>query len=182
MTSATVAALIDSEASVLISDALQIGQTSTAGTVASITLDDLKAGYAVFTAVTAQTGTPFTYSVKKSDKPNDRGVYTYWVALLTGPDNTTDYTYMGILVYDEPSKLWIVKTTKASMIRKDAPSFIVIAWLLRKLSRNLPYDYDKGARVLMSGRCLRCHRPLTVESSINNKYGKKCYDKVYGGM
>lgn len=168
-------------AATLTADAASTDGTSTSGAeILGIAIRDLMAGHAIFTIVTNQTGVSHTYKISKSDEPNTRGVYTYFVALLSGPNNDADYTYMGLLVFDEPSKLWIVKPTKASRIGKDAQSFILISWLLRKLSRNLVHDYDKGARVLMAGYCLRCGRTLTVESSINAMYGPVCASKVWG--
>ena len=48
------------------------------------------AGNAVFTLRSVKTGTRYTYVVSKDDeKP------LWFVGCLTGPDNTSDYTYLG---------------------------------------------------------------------------------------
>lgn len=146
-----------------------------------ITLDDLKAGNAIFTVVSNTTGASYTYKITKSKDTNQRGVHSYYVKLLTGENNESDYTYIGLLVFEDAWQRYTVKATKSSPNgAAKTQYFLLIDWLFKKLSRNLPYDYAQGARVLLAGRCLRCGRTLTVESSINAKFGPECVNKVWG--
>ena len=59
----------------------------------------ITAGHAIFT-VSNPTGIRYTYRVMHKEANNG---YTeaYFVSLLTGPDNTEDYSYLGML--DEPT-------------------------------------------------------------------------------
>ncbi|MGZ6281854.1 MAG: hypothetical protein ACXWQ5_01050 [Ktedonobacterales bacterium] len=161
------------------------GESTIGAMVDNLSIRDLRAGRATFTVVTRQTGESFTYRINRGEnKPEYQdkyGKYSWYVNLLTGKDNQTAYTYMGALTQDN-SGMWIVKRTTASAIMSSAPSWQVMAWLLRKITRNEPYNYAKGAEVFMMGYCLRCRKPLTRKSSILNMYGEWCYGQMLQGL
>jgi hypothetical protein len=53
----------------------------------------LTAGHAVFTITSTATGQSYTYRISSGQGEGA----PFFASVLTGPDNTSDYTYMGIL-------------------------------------------------------------------------------------
>lgn len=135
------------------------------------------AGKAIFTIDNGK-GQHFTYKVNKKDfpiteaeanYPNQKGQKTiYFISVLTGPDNTSNYTYMGTLI---PSNGRVHPTAK-SKISEDALSFKVASWALRVLwmDQQLPDGYSARH----AGRCCRCGRMLTDPESIEAGLGPEC--------
>ena len=138
----------------------------------------LVAGNATVTLVSKKTGTRFTYKVKQPEAGSDRR----FVGLLSGPGNESDYTYMGMLVDAQGARgespdhrigdgRWSLRTTKATRVGVDAPSWRAFAWTLHllqqgKLSPELEFWHE--------GRCGRCGRKLTVPESIASGLGPVC--------
>jgi hypothetical protein len=127
----------------------------------------LFAGNAIFTITSQRTGTSFTYkfSVPRDERSGEEG--PMFAAVLTGPDNTRDYTYMGIV--DRARN--VIRCTKGSKIFGDAPSYKALTWFLQNL------DSDR-VEFRHCGRCGRCGRTLTVPSSIDSGLGPECAGKV----
>ena len=127
------------------------------------------AGDATFT-VALPDGGHYTYRVQHI-KANDRWPESYFVKLLTGPDNESSYTYMGKL--DPVSSL--THTTAKSAYRDDS---LVVRLLNRVLARVWANDHaayeTHGYRTHHEGRCGRCGRKLTVPSSIESGIGPEC--------
>ena len=123
------------------------------------------AGNAVFTIVSKRTGARFTFKVQAAET----GVM-HFVKVLTGPDNATDYKYLGFIrrgVYFHGGE--------KAKISKDAPSAIAFDWFWRALARNANLDQ---VEVHHEGKCGRCGRALTVPESIQSGYGPECVTKV----
>ena len=123
------------------------------------------AGNAVFTIVSKRTGTRFTFKVQAAENAP-----MHFVKVLTGPDNATDYKYLGFMrrgVYFHGGE--------KAKIAKDAPSAIAFDWFWRSLARQ--ENLDK-VEIHHEGRCGRCGRPLTVPESIQSGYGPECVTKV----
>jgi hypothetical protein len=120
------------------------------------------AGHAIFTAHSKSTGVRFTYKVTQCDDKPD----LYFVALLTGPDNTNDYQYLGTIrgtTYTHGRK---------SRIGPEAPSAKAFDWLWRHRDR-LPASLD----LHHEGRCCRCGRTLTTPESCLRGIGPECAKK-----
>lgn len=127
-----------------------------------------------------------------------------YVSVLTGPENTADYSYAGIWE-DGHLKLtkhshfnvkgkfegeWVNKVDwrKALRMRKlneangagatVSRSIEVILWALWLLEQGkaLPEGYE----IYHMGRCCRCGKALTVPSSIESGLGPVCQGKVLG--
>lgn len=109
----------------------------------------------------------YTYRVTRSD---DGAVY--FVALLTGPDNTADYTYLGLL--DDASGA--VRLTRKSRMTDDSVPVIALRWALRWIWSGKPLPAP--AKIYHVGRCGRCGRALTVPSSIESGFGPECLGKI----
>lgn len=122
------------------------------------------AGKARFTVVSKKTGTRFTYKVTaKKDGP-------HFVAVLTGSNNESDYTYLGTIFEGKT-----YKHGRKSPIGPEAPSAKAFAWFWAMLSKGaLP----EACEVHHEGRCCRCARALTVPESILSGIGPECAGKM----
>jgi hypothetical protein len=135
-----------------------------------ITKDFVLAGNATFTVETPADGHR-TYLVEKSPA-NDRFPETYFVKTLTGSDNTSDYTYMGIL--DEKSGQ--VRLTKASFnaFNKSYRLRLVNKVLARVWADDTAPIVAAGFDVHHDGCCGRCGRKLTTPESVVTGIGPEC--------
>jgi hypothetical protein len=128
----------------------------------------LFAGRAVFTITSTKTGTSFTYRFSEPSAPaNEGAIKPIFAAVLTGPDNQSDYTYMGVVTSGRAS----VRRTSGSKVDSDAPSFVALNWFLSHLG-------DPRVEFRHEGRCGRCGRALTVPSSIDSGLGPECASKL----
>lgn len=119
-------------------------------------------GNAVFTVRNPATGGRFTFRVRQG---KGEGAPRF-VGVLTGPDNTSDFAYLGCIFADGR----FVVTSK-SRISKDAPSAKAFAWLHGRLQAGR----DLGpVEFFHEGRCARCGRALTVPESIETGFGPEC--------
>lgn len=133
-------------------------------TSASDAMSFMNAGNATITAVSVATRNRFTYRVRESDDGK-----CFFVGLLSGPDNTASYTYMGVIRGDE------FKRTAKSKIGPDAPSYKAFRWLFDMLKLNKLPD---AVEVWHEGSCGRCGRKLTVPESIASGIGPECSKHV----
>ena len=126
------------------------------------------AGNATFTLTSSRTGTSFTYRVREG-KPMGSRAPKLFASVLTGPDNTSDYTYMGIV--ERAGERAQLVPTRASAVAQDAPSFRALDWFLKNVDSPL-------VEFRHEGRCGRCGRALTVPSSIDSGLGPECAGRV----
>lgn len=117
------------------------------------------AGNATITVVNEQTGNRFTFKVRQPAKGKP-----HFVQVLTGPDNTSDYTFLGTIFNAQD-----YRHGKRSSISQNAPSAKVFGWFWSHLD-NLPAQ----VHVYHEGRCGRCGRKLTVPESIQSGFGPEC--------
>jgi hypothetical protein len=129
------------------------------------TLTFIAAGRAVFTITSTATGQSYTFRFGRPQDQLEGG--PIFAAVLTGPDNSTDYTYMGIYY---PARRQVVQT-RGSRVSADAPSLRALNWFLAHLG-------DPRVQFRHEGRCGRCARPLTVPSSIDTGLGPECAGRV----
>ena len=93
------------------------------------------------------------------------------VALLAGPDNTSDYRGFGFVQKNGWITLWKKKQT---------PHFEGLAKAIRLACRALEKGLDTFAThkatysVELSKRCLKCNRTLTTPASLERGYGPEC--------
>jgi hypothetical protein len=135
----------------------------------------LLAGKAIFTVVSKKSGVRFTYKVKKHDEKD-----LWFVSVLTGPDNTSSYSYLGTVFTQTgqfgPSRVF--RSTAKSRIAVDAPSNKAFSWLFRMVDEGK--SVEEFAEVHHEGRCGRCGRRLTVPESIESGFGPECIQHVMG--
>ena len=122
----------------------------------------IRGGKSRFTLRSKKTGTRYTYMVKKA-KDGD----VHFIFSLYGNDNTSAYSYLGML---KDKKLQL---TRASKFKADSPQVKALDWSMRKIETEdiVPNELE----FWHEGRCARCGRPLTVPESIETGFGPKCY-------
>lgn len=133
----------------------------------------ITAGRAVFTVHNAS-GEHCTFRVKKS-KP--RGEYTqpaYFASVLTGPDNESDYTYLGLL---DP-QTGEVRLTAKSKYSDDSRPVRVLRWAIGRIYHYPHEPLPAGYGIHHEGRCGRCNRTLTTPESVDLGIGPECMKKV----
>ena len=134
----------------------------------------LTAGRAIFTI--AGKSDRYTFKITRKD-PEVGSTYTqpaYFVAILTGQDNTQDYTYLGLLVVQDGQ----VRVTRKSTYRQDSKPVVALNWALGRIWRG--QDLAPSGKFYHVGRCGRCGRALTVPTSIESGLGPECAGKVGG--
>jgi hypothetical protein len=117
----------------------------------------------------------FTYRVsRKEAEPGSRygNAPTYFVGLLSGPDNTADYRYVGIL----DTATGYVRLTRNSKLAPSAPSVKALHWALPKVwaGAAMPPSFS----IHHEGRCGRCGRELTVPESVETGIGPDCAEQM----
>lgn len=123
------------------------------------------AGKAIFT-VSSVTGQRYTFKVTHKEA-TERWPETWFISVLTGPDNTKDYTYLGIVNRDG-----MIKMTNKSGFGEGSVPVRVARWAL-----NIAWGrttLPEGYKIQHEGRCGRCGRLLTVPESIESGIGPEC--------
>ena len=118
-------------------------------------------GSATFTLESKRSGARYTYKVAGG------GERPHFVRLLTGPDNTADYAYLGTIFDD--SKLM---PKRGGNITREAPSFKALSFVLQVL--NAGAEFPPSLAFYHEGKCGRCGRELTVPESIETGLGPIC--------
>lgn len=138
--------------------------TTMAGKLTTSTFETFAlAGRAVFTAV-SPTGTRFTFRVRApvgrlATIPGAEGVR--FVDVLTGPDNTHDFTFIGVIKGG-------FRHSSKSAIAADAKSVLAFGWIWRHRADPTPVELHH------EGRCGKCGRALTTPESIESGIGPVC--------
>lgn len=109
----------------------------------------------------------YTFKFGKLKDPNDKIVF---VNLLTGPNNETDYQYIGFVNATHTEMKAGFKGNAAH------PAYKAMDWFLKALNSN-PRKAEQ-AIFLHEGVCCRCGRTLTNPESIENGIGPECAKKA----
>lgn len=132
-----------------------------------MSLEFIRGGHGIFTADNGK-GEWFTYKVSTPKHLIDPNRRPYFLSLLTGPDNTSDYTYMGMLDIREGT----LRSTRASKVSENAKSWQVALWALDVIYGRLPIKHPYAIR--HEGRCGCCGRRLTTPESLIRGIGPEC--------
>lgn len=145
----------------------------------------LRAGHAFFTIRSRTTGTRFTYRAVRPDEKEhverqaqygstaahrDRPI---WISVLTGPENSKDYSFLGTLWPEQNGEYRYAHSPKARILI-GAESVTAVMWLAKMLSSPTPERIFEQAELWHEGRCGRCGRKLTVPESIETGFGPEC--------
>lgn len=125
-------------------------------------LDFMFAGNARFTIVSKDSGRRYTYRLRKMDRAN-----SYFVSVLYGPGNESDYRYIGTAQRDRMHGA-------GRKVSANDPRFVAITWAIGQLNRRQGQAMHPALEVWHEGRCGRCARPLTDPESIARGYGPHC--------
>ena len=132
-------------------------------------------GHAVLTVVSSRTRDRLTFQVVRATPREGQATPPYFVSVLTGPNNTADYTYLGLLTVGGDGRLWYRHGSRS--IAVDSKSAKVASWFVRQLNRDLK-EPTPLCDVWHLGYCGRCGRQLTTPKSIATGFGPHCAEKV----
>jgi hypothetical protein len=110
--------------------------------------------------------TRYTFKFGQSSDKHDGPIF---VKLLTGPNNDSDYVYIGYI----PNGRWELVAGKKG--NASHPAFRALAWYIAK-AHQAP-TVAKQATFLHEGSCGWCGRTLTVPESITRGIGPECAKK-----
>ena len=120
-------------------------------------------------------GTHRTFKIGMVRNPGSGIAGQRVVALLAGPDNNSDYSPFAFLD-DEGIKVW-----KRKRGTPGRPSlfdlYAAILWSLCRDDDDAEAWREKGAELLIEGRCMVCGRKLTDPDSIRTGIGPVCLSK-----
>lgn len=138
-------------------------------------MEFMLAGRAVFSLRSVRTGQHYTYQVSRAKDDGKKGTsLTWFVGLLTGPDNGADYTYIGIIRARGNDDIPEFRTT-AKTRNPDSPSVRGFKWFARQVFESRG-NLDQ-VEFWHAGKCGRCKRPLTDPESIQTGIGPVCQTK-----
>jgi hypothetical protein len=124
------------------------------------------AGNARLTLVSKKTGQRFTFRIRQPQERTGVKMPPHFVQLLSGPDNGSDYHFLGTIFNGAE-----FRHSYKSRIGATAPSARAWSWFWPRLVLgNLPSSLE----VWHEGRCGRCGRALTVPESIERGIGPEC--------
>lgn len=133
------------------------------------------AGKALFTLRSKLTNNRFTFYVEQArdKKP------IYFVSLLTGQNNETDYTYIGFIKVTDGYPVFS-KGAKGN-VAETATSFLAFNHVFKHLSNN---ENINTLEIWHEGYCCRCGRLLTTPESVDRGIGPECIklinkEKIY---
>lgn len=127
------------------------------------------AGNAIFTVKSGRTGEHMTFRIKRSDDGR-----VYFVGLLTGPDNTSHYTYIGLFDLKQGQ----LKLTRKSAYKADSKPVKVFNWAMSIVWWGGQEDLPAGYEIVHAGRCGRCGRTLTTPESVALGFGPICAEEL----
>lgn len=112
----------------------------------------------------------YTYKVEHVPA-NERWPESYFVKMLTGPDNTSDFTYVGKL----DTFTGQMATTRNSAYAADSFPVRLFNRIMARVWTNDHNAYEQhGYQTHHEGKCGRCGRKLTVPASIESGIGPEC--------
>ncbi len=111
----------------------------------------------------------FTYSVEIKDMGTENLGATHWVYLLRGPDNTSDFEFLGGIV-DQHKRFYV---SPKSRLSASSPATKAFAWFWTHIE-------DTQVSVYHAGTCGRCGRLLTTPESVQRGLGPECSKRETG--
>jgi hypothetical protein len=146
-----------------------------------LTKDFLTAGCAIFTVEPSnqfkqamaqqgkQTADHYTYRIEKAEFEDGRSMH--FVQTLTGPENTSDYTYVGVLHPNHGS----IRLTRNSKFHPAATPVQIAQRVLQCIFAGQREEIERaGWKVHHMGKCGRCGRALTTPESCESGIGPEC--------
>lgn len=138
-----------------------------------LTRQFLCAGYSTFTVqipaeFAAKNGTPNHYTFRLEKPSEDKPIFAM---LLCGPDNESDYKYIGLVDASSGN----VRVTKKSAFGGQSWPVVILTRVLIRLFADQQEKIEKsGWSVMHVGKCGRCGRTLSTPASIQSGIGPEC--------
>lgn len=142
-----------------------------------LTKEFFLAGAATFT-IEVPAGGPkshYTYRINKVEASGNFTQDAYFVNLLTGPDNDSDYTYLGMLKAETGE---LILTRKSAFAASTFPVRLVHRTFARVWANEQDVIVQAGFKLHHEGRCGRCNRLLTTPESCERGIGPECHRKL----
>ena len=137
-------------------------------------LEDVKkfvlAGNATITVRSGSTGSRFTFKIRSPKET--RGSAIWFVSLLTGSDNESNFEYFGNIRHDGS-----FDHGRRSRITNESTGARAFNWFWNMIQAGRTDVLDQ-ADVWHEGRCGRCGRKLTVPESVESGYGPECINHI----
>jgi hypothetical protein len=137
-------------------------------------------GNSTFTLRSKKSGERLTFKVKSAKLNRDanwstgnQDKSTFFVSVLTGPDNDNDFRYLGLLSQQRDGHYRMVHTPKSP--DENSKSFKTFAWFWNLLEQGC--HVSKGVEFWHEGSCCMCGRKLTVPESVERGIGPECASK-----
>jgi hypothetical protein len=130
------------------------------------------AGNSYFTIRSMKTSARYTFNVNVSDDGK-----IYFVSVLWGSNNETDYRYLGIIEQKYNSRVFRTTRKSVGQLSAGMPQAVAFDYLLRHLEHprgGMPEQVE----FWHEGRCGRCGRKLTVPESIAAGIGPDCAERM----
>lgn len=125
-------------------------------------LNYILGGKATITVQNVLTKNRFTFQIKENKKAN---FPVFFVKVLNGPDNTSNYLYIGSILNGRYT------LTKGSKVSITAQSFRTFEYIYFHLVHGtLPSNIE----IFHHGHCSKCGKKLTVPESIKTGMGPVC--------
>ena len=124
-------------------------------------------GNATVTLLSAKSEKHFTFKVKVAKKDDETA--PFFVSVLSGADNYSNYSYVGVITGDKKE----FKLTQKSKVGADAISYKAFKFFFVNLMKG---KIHSDLKVYHSGKCGRCGRKLTTPTSIERGMGDVCFN------
>jgi len=137
------------------------------------------AGNATLTVFSRRTGARYTLRIAApkmttDGEPVDASPRRF-VSLLSGPDNESDHTYLG-MIFDAREPRFTL--TQRSRMHGNSPPVLAAKYLCSRVFSNTDAPLPPDLEIRHAGRCGRCNRKLTVPSSVDQGLDPECAGKV----
>ena len=142
-------------------------------TDAQIILQYIFGGKSTFTLQSIASGERFTYQIVQSAKrPGDSRPPVFFVTVLTGPDNSDNYSFVGTIFERKTYKF-----SPRAGFTLQSPSVRAWQWAFTNFVSGIVPD---KLEFWPSAHCARCGKKLTVPASVHDGFGPDCITKVGG--
>lgn len=110
--------------------------------------------------------------------PEGKFKEAWFVKYLTGPDNTRDYSYLGLLNVENGQ---VQTTAKSNLNDNDLIMRLLNRTLALIWTNDVTPMIEKGFGLHHEGRCGKCGRVLTTSESVQRGIGPECWINMNGG-
>lgn len=132
----------------------------------------LQGGKATFTLESMTTGKHYTFKATKADNPSRNGEVVVFIAMLTGSDNSNDFSYLGTMFVQHGNLTY--RMTQKSPNNKTAHA--ALGFFASLLNRDKDLE-EHNLIFRHAGTCGVCGRKLTTPESIDSGIGPVCAAK-----